>query len=212
MELLALKDYCLPLISMQSHPLSETPSNGPTTPPPNRTHLSYQRVLTPSVLATNLIKPYSERCLIKEARILFDEMPERDVVAWTAMIAGYTSCNHYNHAWAMFCEMVRNGVEPNAFTLSSALKGCKSMKALSYGALVHGLAIKHGMKESMYVNKALMDMYATCCVSMDEACMVFQKIDTKNAVSWTTLITGYTHRGDGYVGLRVFRQMLLISS
>nr|POE61721.1 putative pentatricopeptide repeat-containing protein [Quercus suber] len=105
--------------------------------------------------------------------------------------------------------MVRNGVEPNAFTLSSALKGCKSMKALSYGALVHGLAIKHGMKESMYVNNALMDMYATCCVSMDEACMVFQEIDVKNAVSWTTLITGYTHRGDGYGGLRVFRQMLL---
>ena len=34
----------------------------------------------------------------------------------------------------------------------------------------------------------------------------------KNAVSWTTLITGYTHRGDGYGGLRVFRQMLLVSS
>lgn len=163
----------------------------------------------PSVLATNLIKSYSERGLIKEARTLFDEMPERDVVAWTAMIAGYTSCNHYSHAWVVFCDMVRNGIEPNDFTLSSALKGCKGMKALSYGTLVHGLAIKHGMKESMYVNNALMDMYATCCVSMDEACTVFQEIHAKNAVSWTTLITGYTHRGDGYGGLQVFRQMLL---
>ena len=79
---------------------------------------------------------------------------------------------------------VRNGVEPNAFTLSSALKGCKSMRALSYGALVHGLAVKLGMKESMYVNNALMDMYATCCVSMDEACMVFQEINAKNAVGF----------------------------
>jgi pentatricopeptide repeat protein len=166
----------------------------------------------PSVLATNLIKSYSERGLMKEARTLFDEMPERDVVAWTAMIAGYTSCNHYSHAWVVFCEMVRNGIEPNDFTLSSALKGCKGMKALSYGTLVHGLAIKHGMKESMYVNNALMDMYATCCVSMDEACMVFQEIHAKYAVSWTTLITGYTHGGDGYGGLRVFRQMLLVSS
>ena len=73
-------------------------------------------------------------------------------------------------------------------------------------------SIKHGMKESMYVNNALMDMYATCSASMDEACMVFHEIDAKNAVSWTTLITGYPHRGDGYGGLRVFRQMLLISS
>ncbi|KAK7847577.1 putative pentatricopeptide repeat-containing protein [Quercus suber] len=112
----------------------------------------------------------------------------------------------------MFCEMVRNGVEPDAFTLSSALKGCKSMKALSNGALVHGLAIKNGMKESMYVNNASMDLYATCYVSMDEACMVFHEIDAKNAVSWTTLITGYTHRGDGYGGFQVFGQILLISS
>ena len=50
------------------------------------------------------------------------------------------------------------------------------------------------------------------CSSDLEACMVFQKIDAKNAVSWTTLITGYTHRGDGYGGLRVFGQMLLIIS
>jgi pentatricopeptide repeat protein len=166
----------------------------------------------PSVLATNLIKSYFERGLIKEARVLFDEMPERDVVTWTAMVAGYTACNRYSHAWTVFVEMVGNGMEPNAFTLSSALKVCKGMKALSCGALVHGLAIKHGVEGSMYVDNALMDMYATCCVSMDEACRVFQDIRAKNAVSWTTLITGYTHRGDGYGGLRVFRQMLQVSS
>ncbi|PQP96136.1 putative pentatricopeptide repeat-containing protein [Prunus yedoensis var. nudiflora] len=65
-------------------------------------------------------------------------MPARDVVAWTAMIAGYTSCSHHSHAWALFCEMVRNEMEPNAFTFSSVLKACKGMKALSCGALVHG--------------------------------------------------------------------------
>lgn len=166
----------------------------------------------PSVLATNLIKSYFEIGLVKEARSLFDEMTDRDVVAWTAMVSGYTSCSHYGHAWTMFCEMVENGMEPNCFTLSSALKACKGMKALSYGALVHGLAIKHGAEGSMYVDNALLDMYATCCASMDEACMVFQDIHAKNAVSWTTLITGYTHRGDGYGGLRVFKQMLLVIS
>jgi len=114
--------------------------------------------------------------------------------------------------WTVFGEMVGNGIEPNAFTLSSALKACKGMKALSCGELVHGLAIKQGVEGSMYVDNALMDMYATCCASMDEACMVFRDIRAKNAVSWTTLITGYTHRGDGYGGLRVFQQMLQVSS
>ncbi|KAA8545271.1 hypothetical protein F0562_020055 [Nyssa sinensis] len=164
----------------------------------------------PSTLATNLIISYFKKGLIGEARILFDEMPERDVVAWTAMIAGYTSCNHHNHAWTVFCEMMREGTDrPNEFTMSSALKACKGMKSLSCGALVHGLAIKHGMDGCLYVDNALLDVYATCCVSMDDACTIFRDIHEKNAVSWTTMITGYTHGGDGYGGLRVFRQMLL---
>ncbi|PRQ42431.1 putative tetratricopeptide-like helical domain-containing protein [Rosa chinensis] len=163
----------------------------------------------PNLLATDLIKSYFEKGSIKEARKVFDEMSERDVVTWTAMIAGYASCSHHSTAWAVFCEMVRVDMEPNAFTFSSVLKACKGMKALSCGAMVHGSAVKYGMKGSMYVENALMDMYATCCVSMDNACKVFNDLHEKNAVSWTTLITGYTHRGDGYGGLQVFRKMLL---
>ncbi|KAK9291327.1 hypothetical protein L1049_019272 [Liquidambar formosana] len=66
----------------------------------------------PSILATNLIQSYFEKGLIKEARTMFDEMPERDVVAWTTMISGYTSCNHYSHAWMVFCEMMWEGIDP----------------------------------------------------------------------------------------------------
>lgn len=166
---------------------------------------------TPSILSTNLIKSYFEQGLIKQARILFDEMPERDVVAWTAMIAGYSSCSHHSSAWRVFYGMMRECKDhPNAFTLSSALKACKGMKSLCCGALVHGLALKHGVGGSIYVDNALLDMYATCCVSMEDACSVFRDICFKNDVSWTTLITGFTHRGDGYGGLRVFRQMLLV--
>lgn len=126
------------------------------------------------------------------------------------MITGYTSCNHHNRAWNVFTNMLRDGVKPNAFTVSAVLKACKSLKALSCGKLVHGLAIKIGTQgSSIYVDNALVDMYATCCDSMDNARLVFEDIGTKNAVSWTTLITGYTHRRDSFGGLRVFRQMFM---
>ncbi|EXB53013.1 hypothetical protein L484_018897 [Morus notabilis] len=158
----------------------------------------------PSVLATNLIKSYLEKGLVKEARSVFDEMPHKDVVAWTAMVEGYTSCNDHGHAWLLFCAMVRSEVGPNAFTFSSVLKACRGMKALLCGASVHGSVVKRGVtvEGSVYVENALMDMYATCCASMDDACRVFRDMFVKNAVSWTTLITGFTHRGDGYMGLR----------
>lgn len=165
----------------------------------------------PSILATGLLKSYFERGLIREARTLFDEVPERDVVAWTTMISGYTSCNLHGRAWVVFCGMMRcTDVRPNEFTLSSTLKACKGMSSSSRGALVHGLVVKQGMSASLYVSNALLDVYATCCVNMDEASAVFHEIRGKNDVCWTTLIAGYTHRGDGYMGLNVFRRMLLV--
>ncbi|XAR49248.1 hypothetical protein NMG60_11032375 [Bertholletia excelsa] len=164
---------------------------------------------TPSILVTNLIKSYSEEGLINRARQLFDEMPERDVVAWTAMISGYVLCCQDSRALIMFREMMREGkAHPNAFTVSSALKACKGMKSMCCGAQIHGLAIKQGINSNLYVDNSLLDMYATSCVTMDSAYMVFQEIHPKNSVSWTALITGYTHLGDGYTALQVFRKML----
>ncbi|KAG7588475.1 Pentatricopeptide repeat [Arabidopsis suecica] len=161
------------------------------------------------ILATNLIVSYFEKGLVEEARSLFDEMPERDVVAWTAMITGYASSNYNASSWECFHEMVRQGTSPNEFTLSSVLKSCRNMKVLAYGALVHGVVVKLGMEGSLYVDNALMNMYATCSVTMEAACLIFRDIKVKNDVTWTTLITGFTHLGDGVGGLKMYKQMLL---
>ncbi|KAK7259982.1 hypothetical protein RIF29_25643 [Crotalaria pallida] len=168
---------------------------------------------TLSALSTDLISSYFNKGSIEDAHTLFDEMSHRDVVTWTAMITGNISCNRHNRAWDMFSQMLKHGVRPNAFTVSAVLKACKGLhylNALSCGKLVHGLAIKNGTRgSSIYVDNALMDVYATCCDTMLDARTLFDNIVIKNAVSWTTLITGYTHRGDAYAGLRVFRQMFL---
>ncbi|KAL4573195.1 hypothetical protein LXL04_019993 [Taraxacum kok-saghyz] len=161
--------------------------------------------------STLLIKAYLDNGLLKQARQLFEEMPERDVVAWTAMISGYTAYNHHNFAWMMFKDMMRESCDhPNAYTFSSVLKACKGMKSLSCGAISHGLSLKHGLVgSSIYVDNALLDMYATCCISMKYACSMFQEIPVKNQVSWTTLITGFTHRDNGVAALQVFQQMFV---
>ena len=91
------------------------------------------------------------------------------VHACTAMISGYTE------AWSVFVDMVKNqNVPPNAFTISSVLKACKGMNSVSYGGSVHGLAIKRRFVEGfIYVDNALVDMHATCGVTMRDACVVF---------------------------------------
>ncbi|KFK22544.1 hypothetical protein AALP_AAs68488U000600 [Arabis alpina] len=136
-------------------------------------------------------------------------MPERDVVAWTSMITGYASSEYNARAWECFREMLRQGTDPNEFTLSSVLKCCRNMKVLAYGASAHVVVVKLGMEGSPYVDNALMNMYATCSATMEAASLIFRDIKVKNDVTWTTLITGFTHLGDGIGGLKMYKQMLL---
>jgi pentatricopeptide repeat protein len=75
--------------------------------------------------ATTLIKSLCARRASRHARAVFDGMPDRDVVAWTAMISGYASNGRYREALDVFRLMAAAGVAPNEFTLSSVLAACR---------------------------------------------------------------------------------------
>ncbi|KAL5983407.1 hypothetical protein ACLOJK_017492 [Asimina triloba] len=146
--------------------------------------------------------------MLREARNLFDETPERDVVMWTAMIAGYTSHSQHEHAWATFRDMIRAGQLPNEFTFSSLLKACKGMACGLRGSVAHGLAVKHGLDGYLYVGNGILDMYASCGETMGDACMLFDGMVVRTDAMWTSMIAGHTKQGDGLAGIRTFQRMI----
>ena len=56
-------------------------------------------------LVTSLIDMYSKCDHVDTARKLFDQMPQRDVVAWIAMITGYSQASQCREALSLFHEM-----------------------------------------------------------------------------------------------------------
>ncbi|XP_008804283.3 putative pentatricopeptide repeat-containing protein At1g56570 [Phoenix dactylifera] len=179
---------------------------------PNKPNPATPSVLSP-VAATNLIKSLCAQGSPALARRMFDEMPERDVVAWTAMISGYASNGRHEDAWATFRQMTADGVGPNEYTVSSVLTSCKGLGWRRGGAVVHAVAVRRGVDRGTYVENALLDVYASCGGGsdddgMDEARKAFEEMAERTAVSWTTMVAGYTHRGDGYAGVLVFRRMV----
>jgi len=75
------------------------------------------------------------------ARIL-EAMPDRDAVAWTAMISGYNNLGHNVEALKSLDEMLWDGVAPNTYTYSSALRACARLEALRDGRRIHGVVNK----------------------------------------------------------------------
>ncbi|RWW53336.1 hypothetical protein BHE74_00040198 [Ensete ventricosum] len=157
------------------------------------------RSLSP-VTATNLIKNLCSQSSFALARRLFDEMPHRDVVSWTAMISGYASNGCREDALATFCRMIASGVCPNRYTISSLLTSCRGLQSRWAGIAVHGMAVRWGIDNGAYVENALLDLYASCgCIGDAEA--MFKNMTDRTVVSWTTMIAGYTRIGNGYTGL-----------
>ncbi|ERN08641.1 hypothetical protein AMTR_s00017p00201310 [Amborella trichopoda] len=81
-------------------------------------------------ICNNLISMYMDFCFSESAHKLFDEMPVRNVVSWTTLIAGYTHGGRPNEALKLFSEMEFSPEKPNLFTFSIALKACSIKKDL----------------------------------------------------------------------------------
>eukprot|EP01018_Ginkgo_biloba_P001238 Gb_28665 [translate_table: standard] len=66
-----------------------------------------------------LVNMYGKCKSIENARIVFDKMPERDVVSWTAMIAGYAQNGRVDQALELFQKMP----EPNVVSWNAMIAG-----------------------------------------------------------------------------------------
>ncbi|CAL4976673.1 unnamed protein product [Urochloa decumbens] len=160
---------------------------------------------------TTLIKSLCARGAVRHARAVFGEMPDRDVVAWTAMLSGYASSGCYREALDFFRRMLAVGVVPNEFTLSSVLTACRGGDAAGGGgaASIHAVAIRLGVDHMPYVVNALVDAYASRRDGLGDARRLFGALGAgRTAASWTSMIAGYARWGLENTGLQLFQKMI----
>ncbi|XP_058101832.1 pentatricopeptide repeat-containing protein At5g16860-like [Magnolia sinica] len=157
-----------------------------------------------------LIDMYSKCKSAEAARAMFDSIvpAERNVVTWTVMIGGYAQHGDANHALELFSQMLRDAKTlPNAFTISCSLMACARLAALRFGRQIHAYVIRNRYEAAMlFVANCLIDMYSKCG-DIDTARTVFSRMSQRNAVSWTSLMTGYGMHGHGDDALQVFDGM-----
>eukprot|EP01018_Ginkgo_biloba_P022446 Gb_27176 [translate_table: standard] len=153
-----------------------------------------------------LVDMYAKCGSIEIARKVFDKMPERNVVSWTAMIAGYAQNGHGGQSLKLLCQMQRIGVQLNLITFASVLIAFASPEYLDQGRQVHGRLIKAGLESDVSIGNALVTMYAKCG-SLEDACHVFNGLLNPNMVSWTAMIAAYVQHEHVEEALAFFIEM-----
>lgn len=141
-------------------------------------------------LTTSLIDMYAKSGNLALARCLFDDLAEKGVVSYTAMIAGYISCNALEEGVKLFTEMLTRGIYPNEVTLLSLITGCGLNGALDVGKQLHSYALRNGFSMTMALATSLVDMYGKCCETRS-AKAVFDSMERRDFMTWTALISAY---------------------
>ena len=126
----------------------------------------------PLFVTTALVNLYAKLGSPKEARLVYDLSPEKDVVLGTALIVGCSQAGEDAEAARAFADMVNGGIAPNEFTFASVLVACGNLADISLGGTIHGLATKAGFDRGVSSQTSLLVMYCKCSL-IDAALRVY---------------------------------------
>ncbi|XP_059279562.1 pentatricopeptide repeat-containing protein At1g50270 [Lycium ferocissimum] len=165
------------------------------------------RVSRDVYIGSALVDMYAKCGFWDDALKVFEDMPYKNLISWSAMIAGCVNCNRFKEALCVFEEMLSGKVVPNQVTLTSVLSASTRLGALEQGRWIANYIKEHNIKFNTALGTALIDMYAKCgCI--EKALLVFEKLPNKDVYVWTAMINGLATHGDAENSLAFFLEML----
>ncbi|EOY22476.1 Pentatricopeptide repeat superfamily protein [Theobroma cacao] len=141
-----------------------------------------------------------------DARKLFDEMPERNLVSWNTIIVGLVDFGDYLEAFRLFLIMWEEFSDCGSRTFATMIRASAGLELISVGRQLHSCAVKMGVDEDIFVSCALIDMYSKCG-SIEDAQWVFADMPEKTTVGWNSIIAGYALHGYSEEALSMFYAM-----
>ncbi|KAL7120935.1 hypothetical protein ACP275_02G152400 [Erythranthe tilingii] len=156
---------------------------------------------------TSVMNLYAKCREIHEAYKMFDRMPEKDLVCWNTVIAGFAHNGMPEKSLELVSAMQEEGHIPDLVTVVTILPASANIGNLRVGKSIHAYALRHGLESYVNVSTALLDMYAKCGL-IRTARHIFDSMSSKTVVSWNSMIDGYSQSGDYSEALDLFQKML----
>lgn len=152
-------------------------------------------LLDSSIIRTSLIDMYFKCGKTRLAHHVFEETPERDVVVWGAMIAGFSHNRLHREALEYVRWMVEEGIKPNSVIITTVLPSIGEVCARRLGQEVHAYVLKtKSYSKQVTIQSALIDMYCKCG-DLKSGRQVFYSSMERNVICWTALMSGYASNG-----------------
>ncbi|KAH7672014.1 TPR-like protein [Dioscorea alata] len=168
-------------------------------------------VVPDNYLASKLLTFYSRIRRLRDARKVFDDIPQKNLFAWNAMLLGYALHGAYPlHALNLFSSLVGSSLCPDAISVSAVLKSLSSCLISSLPWLaedaIHCFIVRRGFDADLFVSNGLITVYSKFD-DLVSARKVFDEMPMRDIISWNSIISGYSQAGYHDECLRLYSEM-----
>ncbi|KAI5068681.1 hypothetical protein GOP47_0017026 [Adiantum capillus-veneris] len=160
------------------------------------------------VVATALMGMYGKCGSLEGAQEVFDSLPNRDLIAWNAMLAMQAEHDEGKRTPQYFALMLSEGVLPAKASFASTLSAYHDSDLLAEGKRLHARLVGSKLDSDNVLGNALVNMYSKC-ECLDDARDIFWRLPERDIVSWNTLISGCAQLEDKKESWQLFEQMRL---
>ncbi|XP_049413314.1 pentatricopeptide repeat-containing protein At4g39530 [Solanum stenotomum] len=157
-------------------------------------------------VGTSLIDFYSKGGDVGAARQIFDDLLVKSTATWTAIIAACVNVGKSEISLQLLRNMLETDVVPDNYVVSSILGACSSLEYIKGGKEIHGYVLRRGAEMDVTVSNVLIDFYMKCG-KVKTARSVFDRMEVKNTISWTTMISGYMQNSSDWEAISMFRDL-----
>ncbi|KNA19523.1 hypothetical protein SOVF_059620 [Spinacia oleracea] len=160
------------------------------------------------VTGSALVDMYAKCKYLDESLRFFYEMPEKNWVCWSAVIAGFVQNHQFIDGLELFKEMQRQGEGVSQSTYASIFRSCAGLSALGLGRQLHAHALKTNYGTDIIVATSTLDMYAKS-QSLVDSRKVFNSMPKHSVQSYNAMLVGYVQNNQGPEALKLFRHLII---
>lgn len=153
-------------------------------------------------IGNTLIDMYAKCCCVKYMGRAFQNMREKDLISWTTIIAGYAQNECHLDALNMFRMVQTERINIDVMMIGSILMACSGLKSKNLIKEIHAYIIKRDLADSMLQN-AIVNIYGEIG-HIGYAKRVFESIESKDIVSWTSMISCFVQNELAVEALELF--------
>ncbi|XP_021724315.1 pentatricopeptide repeat-containing protein DOT4, chloroplastic-like [Chenopodium quinoa] len=147
--------------------------------------------------ATSLLGMYAQCGRLSCSQRVFDEIAEKSLVSWTAMISAYGHHGKGREAISVFDQMVGNGIVPDEGAFTCTLTACSHAGLVEDGReIFYQIQQKYGMKPALAHYECLVDLLSRAG-HLEEAYEIINNMVVEPTDDvWVSLLSGCRLHGN----------------